>query len=48
MSSQNPAPACRDDVPCHLAPKVFVKVVTLPEGKQLDNLSSEEIKELLE
>lgn len=38
---------CKDDVLARLVTQVYVKVINLPEGKQPDNLSNEEIKEFL-
>lgn len=38
---------CKDAVLTRLVTQVYVKVVNLPEGKQPDNLSNEEIKEFL-
>lgn len=38
---------CKDDVLSRLVTQIYVKVINLPEGKQPDNLSNEEIEKFL-
>lgn len=38
---------CKDDGLARLVTQIYVKVINLPEGKQPDNLSNEEIKKFL-